>query len=451
MSQRASSSLDPLPEEVHNGMIAMGMIGLASTLSTLSLLIFITYRMIYWRRFYEHSIAKNQIFILIYNLLLADFQQALSFLIAFYWLSQNKLVGPSSVCFAQGWLIQIGDLSSGIWVLAIATHTFVGLVLQRQIPFRAFIVGVLGIWLFCLVLTAIGPILHGKEYFVPAGVWCWIGEGHERDRLTFHYLWIFVSQLGSLVLYGAIFLFLRIRLSTSILANSNSGVGSEGSQIAPTTPGQQKFPTSTVGTTTTVVSNAPRDGFTISRQRILRTARYMVVYPFAYVTLTLPLAAGRVSSMAGRTPPLIFFCIAGAMMASCGFLDVALYIYTRKALVRSSIGLKRHPTNTHADSNPLSPYPRTDDNRRDTWHDGEGTAWHEDTESGNSGRPSHESGSLGSEQKTRVENGAIVVSKSVTMSEDNIGGTRTNLRVQKSESVRSLVGGDRRFWGGSIG
>ncbi|KAH8669477.1 G protein-coupled glucose receptor regulating Gpa2-domain-containing protein, partial [Tricladium varicosporioides] len=297
--------IDPLPAEVRNGMVAMGSVGLLSTISTLSLLVFITYRMIYWRRYYEHSIATNQIFILIYNLLLADFQQALSFLFAFYWIAQNKLVGPSNVCFAQGWLIQIGDLSSGLWVLAIAGHTFVGLVLQKQIPFPAFIAGVVTLWIFCLVLTAIGPIMHQKDFFVPAGVWCWIGENHERDRLTLHYLWIFVSQLGSLVTYLAIFFFLRIKLASSAISHHQPS---------------------------SHASNA-HDPFLASRQKILRTARYMVVYPFAYVALTLPLAAGRVSAMARKTPPMVFYCVAGTLMASCGVIDVALYIYTRKALV----------------------------------------------------------------------------------------------------------------------
>ncbi|EHL00660.1 hypothetical protein M7I_3404 [Glarea lozoyensis 74030] len=87
-----------------------------------------------------------------------------------------------------------------------------------------------------------------------------------------------------------------------------------------------------LGTTTTIVSQTINDPFAVSRQKILRTARYMIVYPIAYIILTLPLAAGRVASMTGRKPPLMFFCVAGAMMASCGFVDVALYIYTRKAL-----------------------------------------------------------------------------------------------------------------------
>lgn len=180
---QSPSSLDPLPRDIHNGMIAMGLVGVLSTTSTLALLIFIGYRMIYWRRFYDQPLATNQIFILIFNLLLADFQQALSFLIAFYWLHHDKLVGPSNICFAQGWLIQIGDLSSGIWVLSIAVHTFTGLVLQKTIPFRAFVGGVLAIWMFCLILTAIGPIMHNTAFFVPAGVWVSPQSRHHTHSL----------------------------------------------------------------------------------------------------------------------------------------------------------------------------------------------------------------------------------------------------------------------------
>jgi hypothetical protein len=177
-SEILDTNLDPLPIDMRNGMIAMGLFGLVSTISTFSLMSFITYRMIYWKRYYDRPIHRNQIFVLIYNLLLADFQQALSFLLSFYWLAQRKLVGGNTQCFGQGWLIQIGDVSSGLWVLAIAIHTFVNLVAQKQIRHRTFVIGVIAIWVFCLILTAIGPILSKDEFFVPAGAW--VGPQHPK-------------------------------------------------------------------------------------------------------------------------------------------------------------------------------------------------------------------------------------------------------------------------------
>jgi hypothetical protein len=170
-SNLSDTSLNSLPSELRNGMIAMGLIGLLSFLSTFGLFLFITYRMIYWQRYYESPISSHQLFILIYNLLLADMQQALSFLMSFHWLYQNGITPSSRACFAQGWLIQIGDVSSGIWVLAIAIHTFMGLVAQRMIPKRLFIFSVLFIWAICLVLTAIGPIVYKDNFFVPSGAW----------------------------------------------------------------------------------------------------------------------------------------------------------------------------------------------------------------------------------------------------------------------------------------
>jgi len=66
----------------------------------------------------------------------------------------------------------------------------------------------------------------------------------------------------------------------------------------------------------------------------------MVAYPLVYVALTLPLAAGRVSAMIGNSPSLTYYCVSGSLMASCGFIDVLLYISTRKALLHTSVGVK---------------------------------------------------------------------------------------------------------------
>jgi hypothetical protein len=98
--------------------------------------------------------------------------------------------------------------------------------------------------------------------------------------------------------------------------------------------------------TTTIVTSV-RDPFAASHQRILRTARIMVIYPFAYVSLTLPLAAARVATMAGKEPPLGFFPVAGSLMASCGFVDVILYLWTRKALLKTSVGMKAPRHESH--------------------------------------------------------------------------------------------------------
>lgn len=83
-----------------------------------------------------------------------------------------------------------------------------------------------------------------------------------------------------------------------------------------------------------------------------RAAKYMIIYPVVYVLCTLPLAGGRMASMTGMVVPYCkstfyplafafsltrpgWFCLAGAAITSCGWLDVLLYAVTRHALIFS--------------------------------------------------------------------------------------------------------------------
>lgn len=70
-----------------------------------------------------------------------------------------------------------------------------------------------------------------------------------------------------------------------------------------------------------------------SLKRLRRVVSYMVIYPVAYVVLSLPLAAGRMMTAQGKTPSTAYFCVAGAMMTSSGFVDVLLYTLTRRNLI----------------------------------------------------------------------------------------------------------------------
>jgi hypothetical protein len=59
----------------------------------------------------------------------------------------------------------------------------------------------------------------------------------------------------------------------------------------------------------------------------------MILYPFIYVVCTAPLAAGRISALAGNTVSLGYFCAAGTMIACNGWLDVLIYASTRADIV----------------------------------------------------------------------------------------------------------------------
>ncbi|KAH7402764.1 G protein-coupled glucose receptor regulating Gpa2-domain-containing protein [Pyrenochaeta sp. MPI-SDFR-AT-0127] len=287
------NSLDPLTPVFRNGLIPVALFSMMSLISVTALLLFITHRLLSWRRHYREYVGYNQYVILIYNLLLADLQQSIAFSISFHWLRINKIVAPTAPCFIQAWFLHIGDVASGFFVLAIAIHTWMGVVKGYKLPYVWFVVSILFIWLAALILTILGPILYQNRFFTRAGGWCWVSVDFQNERLWLHYLWIFIVEFGTIAIYGHIFIHLRGRIR-SIIANDNTS-------------------------------------------KLTRATKFMVMYPAVYVVLTLPIAVGRMVAMTGTPMPDVFFCIAGSLLTSCGWIDALLYALTRRVLVTGDL------------------------------------------------------------------------------------------------------------------
>ncbi|OCL10910.1 hypothetical protein AOQ84DRAFT_288325 [Glonium stellatum] len=288
-------SLDPLPDQIRKGLIPVGCCALLSVVATFLLLCWLTCRLVCWRQHYHTYVGYNQYVLLIFNLLLADFQQSLGFLITFHWIKENRIVAPTAACFAQSWLLHIGDVSSGFFVLAIAIHTWLAVIKGYKMSYTAFVTFVLVVWGLSVLLTLIGPALHGNLTYTRAGVWCWISTKYETERLWLHYLWIFIDEFGTILIYGSIFFYLR---------------------------GQLK--------------NIP-ENYAASSNRLTKATRYMIMYPMIYAILTLPIAAGRMAAMTGRVLPDMYYCVAGSLLTSCGWLDALLYTLTRQVLISSEL------------------------------------------------------------------------------------------------------------------
>ncbi|KAI5284367.1 hypothetical protein KEM54_001389 [Ascosphaera aggregata] len=62
----------------------------------------------------------------------------------------------------------------------------------------------------------------------------------------------------------------------------------------------------------------------------------MVIYPIAYIALSLPLAAARMADARDQEWSSTYHGIAGCFMACSGWVDVLLYALTRKSLVLAS-------------------------------------------------------------------------------------------------------------------
>jgi hypothetical protein len=354
-----SSTLTPLPSVVYAGSIAIAVFGFASFLSALALFVYLTFKVISWRlgapswddrrvaghRFANgaaefgpaHDAAKiagpepaidavslastrrstgpripNQFIVLIANLLIADMHQATAFALSLSWVVQDSIIVGTGPCFVQGLFISVGDLASSCFMSAIAIHTFYSIVHGYRPPHKTLYLYCLLIWIFVYLISLlpVAGTLNGASvggFFVRAGAWvshspdkqqrldhhaylasqCWVNKEYSNIRLLTHYIFIFIAIVLSWVLYTAIFISLRR---------------------------QQR-----------------RGGLIDAKQSGYHPA--FLVYPIIYLICILPLAIGRVASMANRQPSLAYFCLAGALAASNGWLDVVLFTTTRRSIV----------------------------------------------------------------------------------------------------------------------
>lgn len=291
-----STTLDPLPASLRQGLSVVASFGLLSLTSCIILFCLMTYRLLSWYRKGQIKNGANQFFILIYNLLLADIQQSVAFSLTTVYVARNKIEVGTTTCWANGWFVSVGDLASSIFILAIALHTFFAIVKGRIIRDRTFYFGLAFAWAF-VYLMAIITVIHKENIYVRAGAWCWIDRRFESQRLWLHYIWIFIAMFGVIVIYAIVYLSINSQLTASASDTSERRAD---------------------------VANTKR------------AAKYMIIYPVVYVVCTLPLAGGRMAAMTGVAVPYWWFCLAGAAITSCGWLDVLLYALTRRVLIFST-------------------------------------------------------------------------------------------------------------------
>lgn len=135
------------------------------------------------------------------------------------------------------------------------------------------------------------------------------------DRLYTHYIWIFISEFACVVIYFFLFIHLQQRVKSS----------------------------QALGQMTCS-----------SIKRIRRVTMYMVIYPIAYIALSLPLAAARMADARNKEWSSTYHGVAGCFMACSGWVDVLLYAFTRKSLVLASNEPAKSDSGYSKDKNSMS-------------------------------------------------------------------------------------------------
>lgn len=154
-------SLFEIPDSEDSGLAALGSLALISSVALIATLCFIIYRLITWRSYYACFPSGTQCILLILNLLLADLQQSLALTISFHWLQTGSILAPSSACTMQGWLLHAGDVSSGLFVLGIAIHTYLLTGHQTEISNRSVYWTIAAVWVFSYFMASLGLAIHG--------------------------------------------------------------------------------------------------------------------------------------------------------------------------------------------------------------------------------------------------------------------------------------------------
>ncbi|KAH8894121.1 hypothetical protein GQ53DRAFT_839786 [Thozetella sp. PMI_491] len=361
-----SDTLSPLPDVLHQGLTVVAVLACLSFAATTLTLFYLTYKLIRWHikswrasRRAQAQLARtptvdlnlglaeqhfggngqrgagykkkspNQFLVLIYNLLIADIHQSMAFLLNAVWVSKDAIEVGTMTCKAQGWFVSTGDLASSCFILLIAIHTYLTVVWKHKPPQWALYTAVAGAWIFDYAMATIGIAATGNGrtyggFYVRAAAWCWINVSYENLRLVTHYLFIFIALAVTSVLYTLIFLNLK-----------RGEQQTNAQEIAPRTKPSPSFdfrPPSVVDGNN---SNAAPANPTISKVDAHSGGRHpaFLLYPIIYVVCTAPLALGRVATMAGAKVPLSYFCVAGALITSNGWLDVLLWGWTRGELL----------------------------------------------------------------------------------------------------------------------
>jgi len=214
-----SSSLSPIPHHIHQWLMAVAALGFLSFVASVSLFFILVYRIVRW-----HMKAKrnSQFVVLILNLLLADIQQSMAFLLNTEWLRMNQIAVGTNICWAQGWFVSTGDLASGVWCFAIGLHTLASVILNYRMSMPYFLGTIASLWAFVYGMALIGVGLHPHTLFVRAGAWCWVHHDYANIRLWTHYFWIFVFEFGVFITYAAILIILFQRLRTGFYSTAEA-------------------------------------------------------------------------------------------------------------------------------------------------------------------------------------------------------------------------------------
>ncbi|KAI0930549.1 hypothetical protein AcV5_007233 [Taiwanofungus camphoratus] len=237
------------------------------------------------------------------SLLLCDLIQAMGSIMNARWYVEMA-VTYEPFCTAQGIVKQVADVSTSIWSLIIALHTFLIIFLRwnmrQYVLFATLVAG----WGLVGIILIIGPARQrvNDAFFGLSGYWCWISNGYPVERVTLDYMWLFFSAVLSFVLYTLVLLKLRGNISPHGLRFRRDPTVAQ-----------------------------------IVDDRSVSVAKQMLLYPVAYTVLILPIAVCRFVEWSGHNVPDAVTFFSDSVFLLSGLVNVTLFAATRRVLPKHSV------------------------------------------------------------------------------------------------------------------
>ncbi|KAF8800227.1 hypothetical protein BYT27DRAFT_7263126 [Phlegmacium glaucopus] len=280
-----------------------------SAASVTFILCFALYRRILytWRRKATHwqqtsDATSSGLFL---NLMVADLVQAIGNMPDIRWMAEG-IVSPGSLCTGQAVLKQVGIVGVAMTSLAIALHTFTILVLRWRGPPKLPTYAIISIWAFVALVIGSANATHRDEvYYGPTGYWCWILPKYKAEQIVTEYLWVWLSGLSMIILYGIMFAVIRgwFIIDHGIHWYNKSYRGA---------------------------LNLESD----DDKRIKAVANSMLYYPAVYIVCVFPNTLARWLAFSDANPPPYQFTLfANAIYGLSGMFNLILFLVTRPRVV----------------------------------------------------------------------------------------------------------------------
>jgi len=218
----------------------------------------------------------------------------------------NHIPTEESICVFQAFVYQLGDVASafasffiGIWVWTTIHQLHYS---WLRLPGKKFeiltLLVVVGVPVLFIIIGWVKATITGIPFFGPTSLnaWCWISEAYPIERIMFEYAWMF---LISFILFG---LYIHIMK--------------------------------------TLRETATESGAADAKEK-KNLAMKMVGYPVVFFVAFIPLGIDRLIAYIAPSVivPSSYLAFAICIFATNGFLNAAIYGYTRRIFHKAKASL----------------------------------------------------------------------------------------------------------------